>query len=78
MDIDLRKLAAETIGRAALAERAVVERPLSGVDALALDKIAGADLELLKVARTLDPNNVLKVYESLGGSYTALSEGVRR
>lgn len=71
MDIDLRKLAAETIGRAALAERASVERPLSGVDKLALDKLAGADLELLKVAETISPNDVLKVYEKLGGSYTA-------
>jgi hypothetical protein len=72
MDIDLRKLAADTIGRAALAERgSVVERPLSGVDAIALDKIAGADVELLKIAESISPNDVLKVYESLGGSYTA-------
>lgn len=78
MDIDLRKLAAETLGRSALAERAGSSRPVSGIDAILLDKIAGADVELLKVAETIDPNNILKVYESLGGSYTAPREGVRR
>jgi len=70
MDIDLRKLAAEVIGRPAIAERGA-SVPLSAVDAMALQKMSGADFELLRVAETISPDNVLKVYESLGGSYTA-------
>jgi hypothetical protein len=71
MSIDLRKLAAETLGRSAFSERSVGLEQLAGVDAIALHKLAAADPELMKVAETLNPSNILKVYESLGGSYTA-------
>lgn len=71
MDIDLRKLAAETIGRSSFEERSGGLARLAGVDAITLQKLAGADLELLKIAESINPNDVLNVYESLGGGYTA-------
>ena len=71
MDNDLRKLAADAIGRSSLQERSGGLAQLSGVDAIALHKLAGADLELLKIAESISPNDVVRMYESLGGSYTA-------
>jgi len=71
---DLRKLAAEVVGRAALEER-FGPAPMSALDAVLLTKVAGADPELLKVAETL-PGSLLENYEKLGGEYkTAVSAG---
>jgi hypothetical protein len=67
---DLRKLAAEVVGRAALEERFGPPR-LSAVDAVLLQKSASADPELLKVAAMFDTGDTLNVYESLGGSYAS-------
>lgn len=64
---DLRKLAAEIVGRAALEER--FGPPLvSALDAVLLTKAAAADPELLKVAANL-PGRVMENYEKLGGKY---------
>jgi len=68
---DLRKLAADVVGRAALEERFGSPR-VSALDALLLQKSASADHELLRVAATLDPSKkTMNVYEDLGGSYAS-------
>jgi hypothetical protein len=69
MSVDLRKLAAEVVGRAALEER-FGPPPISTLDAVLLEKSASADEELLRVAATLSTGDTLKVYEDLGGSYS--------
>jgi hypothetical protein len=68
MDVDLRKLAADVVGRTALEER-FGQRQLSALDAVTLEKISRADHELLKVAAQLSDGNILKTYEELGGEY---------
>lgn len=73
MDIDLRKLAAEVLGRAALEER-FASRQLSALDAVLLQKQAGMDHELAAVAATINPDSVLNVYERIGGSYSSTRE----
>jgi hypothetical protein len=65
---DLRKLAADVLGRAALEERFGHPR-LSAVDIVLLHKTACADQELLKVAVSLGGRSSLRVYENLGGTY---------
>ena len=65
---DLRKLAAEIVGKAALEERFGTPT-LSALDQITLHKLASADPELLKVASAMDTGNMLKAYEDLGGSY---------
>lgn len=65
---DLRKLAADIVGRTALEER-FGQRQLSALDAVTLEKISRADHELLKVAAQLSDGNILKTYEELGGKY---------
>ena len=67
---DLRKLAAEVVGRDALEERFGTPR-LSALDEVLLHKQAGADPELLKVAAAFDTGKTLDVYEKLGGSYSS-------
>jgi hypothetical protein len=67
---DLRKLAADVIGRAALEER-FAEPRLSALDAVLLQKTASADPELLKVASAFNTGKTLNVYETLGGSYSS-------
>lgn len=67
---DLRKLAADVVGRAALEERFGPPR-ISALDAILLEKAASADPELLKVAATFDTGKTLGVYEDLGGSYSS-------
>lgn len=67
-DVDLRKLAAEVVGRAALEER-FGSRPLSALDAVLLQKSASADQDLLRVASSFETGNSLSVYEKLGGKY---------
>ncbi len=67
---DLRKLAAEVLGSAALEERFGPKQP-SAVDSILLQKQASMDPELLRVAATFDPDNILDVYENLGGSYSS-------
>jgi hypothetical protein len=67
---DLRKLAAEVVGRAALEERFGSPR-ISTLDEVLLRKTASADHELLKVAAALSTGNTLNVYENLGGSYSS-------
>lgn len=71
---DLRKLAADVVGRAALEERFGPAR-LSALDEVLLQKAASADHELLYVAARLSgPSETMKtldVYESLGGSYAS-------
>ena len=64
---DLRKLAADIVGRAALEER-FGPAPVSALDAVLLTKSAGADPELLKVAETL-PGSLLENYAKLGGKF---------
>jgi hypothetical protein len=80
MDIDLRKLAADIFGPSAFQckERHGGAEQLAGVDRILIEKIAGADPELLRVAATINPENITEVYERLGGSYTAPREGVSR
>jgi hypothetical protein len=75
---DLRKLAADVLGRAALEERFGHPR-LSAVDIVLLHKTACADQELLKVAVSLGGRSSLRVHEELGGKYAvgrALASGV--
>jgi hypothetical protein len=67
---DLRKLAAEVVGRDALEERFGHPR-LSAVDIVLLHKQASADPELLRVATALNTGKTLDVYETLGGSYSS-------
>lgn len=67
---DLRKLAADVVGRAALEERFGSPR-ICALDAILLEKSAAADPELLKVAATFDTGKTLNVYEDLGGSYSS-------
>jgi hypothetical protein len=67
---DLRKLAAEVVGRDALEERFGTPR-LSALDEVLLHKMASADPELLKVAASLEGGSTLDVYEKLGGSYSS-------
>jgi hypothetical protein len=67
---DLRKLAAEVLGRAALEERFGHPR-LSAVDIVLLHKQASADPQLLKVAASFNTGKALDVYEKLGGSYSS-------
>jgi hypothetical protein len=66
---DLRKLAAEVVGRDALEER-FGPPAISAVDAVLLEKSASADPELLAIAEGLGTGDPLKVYEGLGGSYS--------
>jgi hypothetical protein len=66
---DLRKIAAEVVGRAALEERFGPPR-LSTLDNILLHKAASADPELLRVAATFNTGRTLHVYEDLGGSYS--------
>ncbi len=54
---NLRSLAAEVVGRAALEERFGPPH-LSALDAVLLEKSAAADPELLKVAATFDTGNM--------------------
>lgn len=65
---NLRSLAAEVVGRAALEERFGPPH-LSALDAVLLEKSAATDPELLKVAATFDTGKTLDVYEKLGGKY---------
>jgi hypothetical protein len=65
---DLRKLAAEVVGKAAL-EEWFGEKRLSALDQVTLHKLASADQELLAVAASFGSENILKVYEELGGQY---------
>ena len=65
---DLRKLAAEIVGKAAL-EEWFGTPTLSALDQVTLHKLASADQELLKVAASFGSENILKVYEELGGQY---------
>ena len=65
MEQDLRKLAADVVGRAAFEERFGSPR-LSALDAVLQQKTASADAELLAAV-----NGSLAVYESLGGKYRA-------
>lgn len=67
---DLRKLAAEVMGRAALEERFGPKQP-SAVDSILLQKQASTDPELLQVASSFNTGKTLDVYESLGGSYSS-------
>ncbi len=67
---DLRKLAAEVLGPAALEERFGPKQP-SAVDSILLQKHASTDPDLLRVAATFNPDNILDVYENLGGSYSS-------
>lgn len=66
---DLRKIAADVVGRAALEERFGSPR-VSALDAVLLQKMASADSELLRVAATFDTGRTLNVYEALGGTFT--------
>lgn len=66
---DLRKLAAEVVGRAALEERFGPPR-VSAIDAILLQKQASADPDLLKVAAAFNTGKTLNVYEVLGGEYS--------
>lgn len=68
MTADLRSLAADIVGRAALEERFGPPR-VSSLDAVLLEKAASADPELLKVAATFDTGETLETYEQLGGEY---------
>jgi hypothetical protein len=70
MTADLRSLAADIVGRAALEERFGPPR-VSALDAILLAKMASADPELLRVAATISANKTLNVYEDLGGSYSS-------
>jgi hypothetical protein len=70
MSTELRKLAAEVVGRAALEERFGSPR-VSSLEAVLLQKIARADVGLLRVAATFDTGKTLNVYEDLGGDYTS-------
>lgn len=73
MGLDLRKLAAEVVGRTALQER-FGSTTLSAVDAVLLQKQASADPELLKVAAAFDTGETLNVYEKLGGKFVGVKE----
>lgn len=66
MSNDLRKLAADLFGR----EYFTPKQP-SAVDAILLQKQAGTDPELIRVAATFNTGDTLGVYESLGGSYSS-------
>ena len=66
---DLRKSAAEVVGRTALVER-FGPPPVSALDAVLLEKSASADKELLGVAAMLSTGGILELYEGLGGSYS--------
>lgn len=68
--VDLRKLAADVMGRAALEER-FGPAHISAVDAVLLQKSASADPELLRVAAAFDTGKTMDVYEDLGGSYAS-------
>lgn len=67
---DLRKLAAEVLGSAALEERFGPRQP-SALDAILLEKQASTDPELIQVASSFNTGNTLGVYENLGGSYSS-------
>lgn len=67
---DLRNPAAHVLGRAALGER-FGAAGLCAADAALLQKLANTDQELLKVAATLDFNQTLNAYETLGGGYSS-------
>lgn len=67
---DLRKLAADVFGRAALEERFGTPR-LSAVEAVLQAKTASADPELLKVAASFNTGETMNVYEDLGGSFSS-------
>jgi hypothetical protein len=66
---DLRKLAADVVGQAALEERFGPLR-VSALDNILLHKAASADPELLRVAATFNTGRTLTVYEDLGGGYS--------
>jgi hypothetical protein len=65
---DLRKLAAEIVGKAALEERFGTPT-LSALDQITLHKLASADPELLRVASLMGTGDTLKAYEELGGAF---------
>jgi hypothetical protein len=67
---DLRKIAADIVGRDALEERFGPPR-VSALDAVLLHKMASVDPDLLRVAAALGTGKTLDVYESLGGDYSA-------
>ena len=69
MSIDLRKMAAEIVGRDALDAR-FGPPSLSTLDQMLLLKAASADLELLQVAATLGAGRTMQAYEKLGGKYS--------
>lgn len=69
--VDLRKIAADVVGRAALNERFGSPPSISAVDSVLLHKVASADRELLKVAASFEGGNSMQVYEDLGGSYAS-------
>lgn len=64
MSDDLRNLAADLFGRNYFAPKQA-----SAIDAILLEKQASTDPELIAVAAALDPSNVLRTYEKLGGTY---------
>lgn len=70
MEVDLRKLAADVVGRAALEER-FAPRQLSAVDSILLQKQASMDPELAKVAAAFNTGSIHDVYERIGGSYSS-------
>jgi len=67
---DLRKHAANTLGRSVLQERFGAAK-LCAVDVEMLQKLANTDQDLLKVAATLDSNQTLNAHETLGGGYSS-------
>ena len=67
---DLRKLAADTVGRAALEEWFGPPK-IGALDTVLLTKSACADRDLLKVAASLKAGKLLSVYERLGGCFSS-------
>jgi hypothetical protein len=67
MSINLIKLAADIVGKAALEER--FSPQLSTLDQVLLQKQAAADEALLVVAATLSGDGIMNLYEQLGGDY---------
>ena len=74
---DLRKLAAEVVGRDALEERFGSPR-LSALDEVLMQKAASTDVELLRVAASFETGSTLDVYENLGGRYGAGRAAARK
>ena len=71
--VDLRKLATEVFGTAALEERFAPRGP-AAVDVVLAQKLAGMDLELVQVAATFDTGQTSQVYDSLGGNQFRMKE----